>query len=256
MKKSTFLVLLLSLSLFYSCDFFISNSSESKDVPKIKESQETQIDTLTTHLKPFKEDLPTIGLLMYNGVLTTEITATADVFTKPTQDGEQLFNVITIAETKTPIVTEEGLKLTPDYTFENCPQLEVLFIPSAYDMYSQVHNPKIVDFIKEKNKETTYTVSNCAGAQLVGASGIAKGKKIVTWIGGGKDLQETYPELKVQNDSLISYVEDGKFLSSNGNLTSYISALNLLTKMTSKEHTKFVESYLYLDQLQDWKQDY
>lgn len=127
------------------------------------------------------------------------------------------------------------------------------FVPSAYDMYAQVHNPKIIGFIKEKNKETLYTVSNCAGAQLIGASGIADGYKIVTWIGGGEQLQKDYPNLKVQDDSAVTFVEDGKFSSSNGNLASYITALQLLEKTTSVEHRKFVESYLYLDRLQDWK---
>ncbi|WP_435067264.1 DJ-1/PfpI family protein [Christiangramia sp. 3-2217-3z] len=95
-----------------------------------------------------------------------------------------MFNVITIAETENPITTEEGIRILPDYTFENCPKLEALLVPSAYDMYAQVHNEKIVNFIKQKNNETKYTVSNCAGAQLIGESGIANGHKIVTWIGG------------------------------------------------------------------------
>lgn len=214
--------------------------------------ENTLSDTLTKHLKPFKKDLPTIGLLIYNGVLQSEVIATSDVFAKPSESGEQLFNVITIAETKNPITTEEGMHFVPDHTFENCPKLTALFVPSAYDMYAQVHNDKIINFIIEKNKETQYMVSNCAGAQLIGKSGIAKGKKIVTWIGGGKKLQEDYPELIVQNDSLVTFVEDGKFLSSNGNLASYIPALILLEKMTDTKQREFVESYLYLDRLQNW----
>lgn len=190
---------------------------------------------------------------MYNGVLQSEVIATSDVFSKPSEQGKQLFNVVSIAETKNAISTEEGMHFVPDYTFDNCPKLNALFVPSAYDMYAQVHNEKIVDFIKNKNEETTYTVSNCAGAQLIGKSGIADGYKIVTWIGGGTQLQKDYPNLKVQNDSLVTFVEDGKFSSSNGNLASYISALNLLEKMTNTEHRKFVESYLYLDRLQNWK---
>lgn len=243
MKKVSGLILLFASAIFWSCssnNSSISNSVEGKD-------------TLTKHLKPFKEELPTIGLLMYNGVLQSEVVAASDVFAKPSENGKQLFNVITIAETDSPIITEEGLKITADYTFENCPKLEALFVPSAYDMYAQVHNEKIINFIIGKNKEAKYIVSNCAGAQLIGASGIADGHKIVTWIGGGKDLQKEYPNLIVQNDSLITFVEDGKFSSSNGNLASYISALNLLEKMTSPEHRTFVESYLYLDRLQNWK---
>jgi transcriptional regulator GlxA family with amidase domain len=161
--------------------------------------------------------------------------------------------VITIAETENPITTEEGLKLIPDYTFENCPNLEVLFVPSAYDMYAQIHNPKIVEFIKNKNGETKYTVSNCAGAQLIGVTGIADGHKIVTWIGGGEQLQKDYPNLKVQDDNLVTYIKDGKFLSSNGNLASYVAALELVEIMTTSEHREFVESYLYLDRIQNWE---
>ena len=244
------MIIIICATLLMSCKQEKSNNKvESPELTKT----EQQTDTLTKHLKPFKPELPTIGLLMYNGVLQSEVIATSDVFAKPTEDGKQLFNVIAIAETEKLITTEEGMHFVPDYTFENCPQLTALFVPSAYDMYAQVHNKNIVNFIREKNKETKYTVSNCAGAQLIGKSGIADGHKIVTWIGGGKQLQKDYPNLKVQNDSLVTFVEDGKFSSSNGNLASYISALNLLEKMTSTKHRKFVESYLYLDRLQNWK---
>lgn len=238
-------------TIMISCN---SDKSKTKTKNQKVKNTEKKTDTLTKHLKLFKADLPTIGLLMYNGVLQSEVIATSDVFSKPTEDGKQLFNVITIAETENPITTEEGMHFIPDYTFENCPKLTALFVPSAYDMYAQVHNEKIVNFIKEKDKETKYTVSNCAGAQLIGKSGIADGHKIVTWIGGGEQLQKDYPNLKVQNDSLVTFMEDGKFSSSNGNLASYISALNLVEKMTSSEHRKFVESYLYLDRLQNWKE--
>lgn len=214
---------------------------------------ENQKTALSEKLKKLNPDLPIIGLLMYDKVLTTELTAPMDVFTKYTEDGKQLFNVITIAETYDFIVSEEGLKMFPDYTLENSPKLDILIVPSAYDMSLQIKNQNLVDFIKSQNNNTRYTVSNCAGATLIGESGVADGKKIVTWIGGGKDLQKNYPNLKVQDDGNVSYMEDGKFLSSNGNLASYISSLELLEKLSSKEHRKFVESYLYLDRLQNWK---
>lgn len=246
----TFLPIAVLSVILYGCNTKNNRIDiESQSIEKV----EVKTEALAKHLKPFKEELPTIGLLMYDGVLTTEVTAAADVFAKPSEDGRQLFNVITIAETANFIVSDEGLKIVPDFTFNNCPKLEVLFVPSAYDMYAQVHNQKIVDFIIEKNKETEYTVSNCAGASLIGVSGIGDGKKIVTWIGGGEQLQKDYPNLIVQDDSKIIYVEDGKLLSSNGNLASYISSLELLEKMASLKHRKFVESYLYLDQLKTWK---
>jgi len=187
------------ITLIFSTILMSCNTDKSKTKIENPEFTKTEqkTDTLTKHIKSFNPELPTIGLLMYNGVLQSEVTATSDVFAKPTEDGKQLFNVISIAETESQITTEEGMHFVPDYTFENCPKLTALFVPSAYDMYAQVNNDRIVNFIREKNKETKYTVSNCAGAQLIGKSGIADGHKIVTWIGGGEQLQKDYPNLKV-----------------------------------------------------------
>ncbi len=238
--KNINILFIVSAALLWSC------SGEKSECEVAKK-------TTTKSQKELNKDLPTIGLLAYEGVLMTEVTAPVDVFAKKDTLGNEVFNVIIIAQTSAPIVTEDGLTIVPDYTFENCPKVDVLFVPSAYDMYAQVHNEKLVAFIQEKNKEAKHVVSNCGGAQLIGASGIADGKKIVTWIGGGKQLQQDYPNLLVQDDSLVSFVEDGKFSSSNGNLATYISSLELLEQLTSPAHRKFVESYLYLDRLQDWK---
>ena len=240
----------ISSDTLASCSPRILKRNSENGLILLTESQKTE---LSRKLKKLNPDLPTIGLLMYDNVLTTELTAPMDVFTKLTEDGKQLFNVITIAETYDFIVSEEGLKIFPDYILENSPKLDILIVPSAYDMSLQVKNKNLVDFIKSQNNNTEYTVSNCAGATLIGESGIADGKKIVTWIGGGEDLQKNYPNLKVQDDGSVSYMEDGKFLSSNGNLASYISSLELLEKLSSKEHRKYVESYLYLDRLQKWE---
>lgn len=233
-----------------SCSPRITERNSENGLILLTENQQKE---LSEKLKKLTPGLPIIGVLMYDNVLTTELTAPIDVFTKLTEEGKQLFNVITIAESYDFIVSEEGLKMFPDYTLANSPKLDALIVPSAYDMSLQVKNKNLVDFIKSQNTNTEYTVSNCAGATLIGESGIANGKKIVTWIGGGVALKKKYPNLLVQDDGKVSYMEDGKFLSSNGNLASYISSLELVEKLSTKKHRKFVESYLYLDRLQEWK---
>ncbi len=195
MTKSVFITFLISAAICMSCISKQVNTESGNTA-----AEQTLADNQSKHLKPFKPELPTIGLLMYDGVLQSEVIATSDVFAKFSEDGKQRFNVVSIAQTQEAITTEEGMHFVPDYTFEDCPKLTALFVPSAYDMYTQVHNKSIVGFIKEKNEEVEYVVSNCAGAQLIGESGIADGKKIVTWIGGGTQLQKDYPsvDLKLQ----------------------------------------------------------
>ncbi|MBB3209158.1 transcriptional regulator GlxA family with amidase domain [Rhodopirellula rubra] len=200
----------------------------------------------------FDKSLPTIGVLLFDNVLMTEVTAPIDVFSKPSKDGKKLFNVVTVAKALQPVTMESGLRVLPDYSFDDCPELNVLVVSSSYDMEAVVASAEIVEFVKSKGDATDFTMSNCAGAHLIGASGVADGRKIVTYIGGGELLQETYPELVVQDDSQVSFVRDGKMISSNGNLASYISALELLEEMTNREHREFVESHLYLERLRKY----
>lgn len=101
MKKTGIIISLIFTTLLCSCNFEKKSNAQAQDINQAK----AETDTLTKHLKAFRKDLPTIGLLMYNGVLQSEVIATSDVFSKPSEEGKQLFNVVTIAETEKPITT-------------------------------------------------------------------------------------------------------------------------------------------------------
>jgi PBP1b-binding outer membrane lipoprotein LpoB len=89
MKNLRLIVALSFLIILTGC-----NSNESKPDQNIKNQTETQKEnpektgTSTKYLKPFNDTLPTIGLLIYNGVLQSEVIATSDFFVKPSKDGE------------------------------------------------------------------------------------------------------------------------------------------------------------------------
>ncbi|PHQ35754.1 cupin domain-containing protein [Rhodopirellula bahusiensis] len=233
----------------------VANAKKEAAAKQIKASPETCTISLKDSVTraAFDKSLPTIGVLLFGNVLMTEVTAPIDVFSKPGEDGKRMFNVVTVASSLQPVPMESGLRVLPDFSFEDCPELNVLVVSSSYDMEKVVASADIVDFVKSKGKGTDFTMSNCAGAHLIGASGLADGRKIVTYIGGGELLQKTYPKLSVQDDGDVSFVKDGKMISSNGNLASYISALELLEEMTDSAHRKFVESHLYLERLQNYE---
>lgn len=201
--------------------------------------------------KEINANLPTIGIVIFNGVLTNEMTAPLDVFTKSDSSGNKLFNVVLVAETQQVYLTEEGLSIVPDFTFENSPELNVVIVPGSMSPEKQTSDTALVKFIKEKSKKAEYTASHCAGAFLLGEAGVAKNKKIVTYCSGGESLQKKYPSLLVMDDSKNSVVKDGNIISSNGNLVSYIASLDLLELMTSKSQRELVENELLLNKLKE-----
>lgn len=241
--KKTLVSYIVCLSIF-SC------SEQKKDYAEttLKPKTLTQNEMIT---KTINKDIPTIGILIFEGVIINEVVAPLDVFSNSNSDGKHLFNVITIATKNKTYNSAHGLKITPDYVVENVPELKVLVVPSSYNPADQTSDKKLVEFVKEQNKTTEYIASHCAGAFLIGETGIADHKEIVTYVTGGDDLKADYPNLKVADDSKVFVVEDGKFISSNGSLVSYIASFDLLEKLTSKEHRKFVETSILFDRLKE-----
>ncbi len=214
-----------------------------------------ETESKPTHEASMKKEIntnkPTIGILIFEGVIINEVVAPLDVFSNTSADGKQLFNVITIAKESKTYSSAHGLKIKPDFTIDQTPELTVLVVPSSYNPVDQTSDKQLVDFVKEQNKTTDYIASHCAGAFIIGESGIADNKEIVTYVTGGEYLKKDYPNLKVADDSKVSVIQDGKFISSNGSLVSYIASFDLLEKLTDKEHRKFVETSILFDRIKE-----
>lgn len=223
-----------------------SGQSKNKDMATATPKEEAVIHMKA---KTINEDLPTIGVLIFEGVIMNEVIAPLDVFSNTDANGKSLFNVVTIATEDKTYRSAHALKITPDYTVDEVPELSVLVVPSSYNPANQTSDRKLVAFVKEQNKTTDYVASHCAGAFIIGETGIADGREIVTYVTGGKELKASYPDLIVADDSKIAVVQDGKFISSNGSLVSYIASFDLLEKLTDHEHRKFVESAILFDRL-------
>ncbi|MEO9852228.1 MAG: DJ-1/PfpI family protein [Reichenbachiella sp.] len=215
-------------------------SCENQKV-QLEEPQEAQV-----YLNP---ELPTIGIIIFEGVITNEILAPLDVFSKHTAEGEKLFNVVFLSGEQKTYKTEEGLRILPDFTFEETPKLNVLIVASSYEPEKQYTDKKLISFIQSQYDGLDYVASHCAGAFTLGATGLIDDKKVVTYITGGDLLQKEFPQLKVQDDTKVSVAKDGNYFSSNGSLVTYTASLDLLQELTDQGHRKYVEGSLYLDRL-------
>jgi transcriptional regulator GlxA family with amidase domain len=225
---------------------FLSSCGERTDNSPPNTDGDSQEEKMT---QTMNSNLPTVGVLIFDGVILNEVVAPLDVFSHSNEDGKPLFNVVTLAKQQATVKTAQGLRIVPDAILDESPELDVLVVPSSYTPEKQTSDDALVDFVKMTSKKSKYVASHCAGAFLIGETGIARGKNIVTYQTGGELLKQKYPGLKVMDDSRIGIVEDGNVISSNGNLVSYLASLRLLEKMTSPSHRKHVAQALMLDRL-------
>jgi len=194
-----------------------------------------------------------IGILVYDNVLSSDVTAPAEVFGIATKKSWfKDYNVILINVDKADtITTEEGLTLKVDHTIYNAPKIDVLLVPSAYEMEHLINNQNLTHFLQEQNKTVSWLTSNCSGAFLLANAGLLDGIKATTYFGGERKLQKTFPKVKVVHDTNV--VIDGRVITSNGSLISYQAALILLAKISGLEKAKTVFDALQMERLTQWQ---
>lgn len=191
----------------------------------------------------------TIGVLVYEGVLTSDVVAPLEVFGAASrQSWFSDYQVLTIGIDEQPsVTTEEGLRIGVDYSMSNAPTLDVLIVPSRYEMDSLIRNKQLIAFILERSVSLQWLASNCSGALLLAEAGLLNGKRATTWAGGERDMQRAYPEVQVQED--MNFILDGNILTSNGGVVSYQAALKLLEVMSSSARAKAIEETLQFNRI-------
>jgi len=194
----------------------------------------------------------TIGIIVFDGVLTAEVAGPAEVFGMASkQDWFKETKVLLIGVDERPIiVTEEGLQLAVNVTINDDLALDVLLVPGGNDMSPLLENEPLNNFIRKQEEAAQWVGSVCAGAFLLGNAGVLDGKQATTWFGGETSLQEQFPAIQVVYDQPV--VMDNRRITANGGLVSYRMALVLLGKLSSAEHAREVYETLGLNRLGTW----
>jgi len=83
---------------------------------------------------PARAATSTIGILVYDGFLTSDVTAPVEVFGAASKKAWfSSYKVVTVSTTKQRVVhSEEGLTILADKTIYDPLSLDVLIVPSAY----------------------------------------------------------------------------------------------------------------------------
>ena len=113
----------------------------------------------------------------------------------------------------------EGVSIKPTKTFDDSPDLDMLFVPGGSDVVKDVilngplgSNPYL-DFLA-KHAKTKWICSVCSGALLLGAAGLLDGHTCTThW--AYQDVLRLFPGVNVVDDHR-RYVRDGNRITGAG----------------------------------------
>lgn len=175
-----------------------------------------------------------IGLLLFNEVEVLDFAGPFEVFSITTLEDskEKAFKVHTISQNGQIIHARNGLQVLPEYSFYNHPKLDVLIIPGGYGAEEvEIHNDKVIDWIKEQEQQVEIIASVCTGALLLAEAGILENKRATThWMDLDR-LEKDYPATTVLRN--CKYVDEGHIITSAGISAGIHMSLYLVSKLTS-----------------------
>lgn len=130
----------------------------------------------------------------------------------------------------------KGLQLSAGYALKDIENPDILVIPGGFGIDALLNDQDILNWIRNAHKTSTWTVSVCSGAILLGAAGLLENRKATThW--NRKEQLAKYGAI-IQNER---YVKDGKIITSAGVSAGIDMSLYLLSLVVNNNFAKFVQ---------------
>lgn len=85
-----------------------------------------------------------------------------------------------LGKTLDPIITDTGIRVTPDTTLRDCPELDLIFIGGGGGTTALMEDPEVINFLRSRAPRAKWITSVCTGALVLGAAGLLKGYKATT----------------------------------------------------------------------------
>ena len=131
-------------------------------------------------------DAPTIeiGLLLFPKITQLDMTGPLQVLARvPGAKVHVLWKRIE------PVMSDAGLALLPNMTFEACPQLDVICVPGGGGQVDLMDDAEVIAFVRRQGLQARFVTSVCTGALVLGAAGLLKGYRATTHWASHDQLQ-------------------------------------------------------------------
>ena len=175
-----------------------------------------------------------VGIVVFDDIEVLDFCGPFEVFSATRLDEDRRreepspFEVLLVAEKITPVITAGGMEIIPDHDFGSCPTLDILVVPGGWGTRTELHNPKMIDWLRLRAAEVETLTSVCTGALLLGATGVLDGHRATTHWRSLDWMKESFPAVTVDYDQHV--VEDGAILTSAGIAAGIDMALKVVAR--------------------------
>ena len=180
-----------------------------------------------------------VGIVLFNAIEVLDFCGPFEVFSATRLNEEKRreepspFEVFLVAETLSYVTKTGDMKVIPQYSFENCPRLDILVVPGGWGTRKESNNTVILEWLRSRAAEVETLTSVCTGSMLLGFAGLIDGLHATTHWRSLDWMRDSFPAVFVEYKQHV--VEDGRVLTSAGISAGIDMALKVVARYYGKD---------------------
>lgn len=193
----------------------------------------------------------TVGILIFDNVEVLDFAGPFEVFSRtrltPGPEARRSeesapFRVFTVARTKEMVSATGGLRVLPDYSFEDAPPIDVLVVPGGFGTRPLLNDEATLSWIRSRSAAARQLASVCTGSLLLAKAGLLAGKRATTHWNALDLLASVDPTVTVERG--VRFVEDVVITSAGvaaGIDMSFHLVARLCGQAVAEETARYIE---------------
>lgn len=173
-----------------------------------------------------------VAVLIFDGVELLDFAGPAEVFIVASQ--QHPFRVFTVGPSRDSIKTMGGITVTPEFSYENAPQADVVVVPGGNTRGAGAAG---VNWIRDSAEDAQIVMSVCFGALLLAEAQLLDGVSATTHNWAIDSLKSAAPKCKVVTDR--RFVDSGKIVTTAGVTAGIDGALHVVERIAGKKVAKW-----------------
>ena len=192
-----------------------------------------------------------VGILLFQDVEVLDFAGPFEVFSRTRlvagvesrrSNESAPFYVFTVGKSQTQIAATGGLLITPEFSFNDHPEIDLLVIPGGFGTRPLLSDAETVDWIRKTSGQAKLTTSVCTGALLLSKAGLLDDLSATTHWSALDLLESISPRTKVLRDS--RFVDSGKVITSAGVSAGIDMALHTVERLFGRAVADETAHYL------------
>lgn len=205
---------------------------------------------MKNHLHPEFEGRYKVGIYIFDDVEVLDFAGPFEVFAVTDELSDyQLFEVFTVSQDGKQISARNGLKVQPDYSFDNHPAIDLLIIPGGMGTRVVIKDNAPLEWIAKVHPNTKITMTVCTGSLLLAKLGLLDGQPATSHHTVFDFLRKIAPTIEIKENE--RFVDNGHIMTAGGISAGIDLSLYVVEKIFGKTVVNGTRKEM---EYSDWKE--